>query len=226
MVAPFAKALREVGLKTWVDIEDIHPGDNWSDAITGALNASSVLILCISPLALKSGRIQMEIQSALKRGITVIPVMVERMPIDSLPAEITQFHILMMCDRPMKRAPRLAAQEIASALGLPGSECLREPNEELFDALVVRISDDDWAPTADTLTAITGHEFRSLLFHSLDSLDPSIMRDLGADMGRATSAVVAVGRDARELVVGMVLGLASTIVGARRAPLQSSSSHS
>jgi CheY-like chemotaxis protein len=58
--------LTEHGFIPWLDERDILPGQDWREAISGAVRASDVVLVCLSPTAVtKSGYMQRELREAL-----------------------------------------------------------------------------------------------------------------------------------------------------------------
>ena len=53
-VRALALALRRTGLRTWMDLEDLRPGQRWKDAIGSALAAADAMVFCLSALSLES----------------------------------------------------------------------------------------------------------------------------------------------------------------------------
>lgn len=61
------KRLQHDGIKTWLDEENLLPGQNWDDEITKAVRASDVVVVCLSRKAIKkSGYVQREIRFAIE----------------------------------------------------------------------------------------------------------------------------------------------------------------
>lgn len=80
------KRLTLDGHAPWMDVYDILPGMNWKDAIRVAIDASDLVIVCLSRRAIaKDGHIQEEIRLALERvrrqpfeGIGLVPARLEK----------------------------------------------------------------------------------------------------------------------------------------------------
>lgn len=73
-------SLQEAGLKTFIDIENIAPGDRWADALSDALQRSRQVLAVMSPSWTKSESAQHELHAVLNldRGnIKVVPVLLE-----------------------------------------------------------------------------------------------------------------------------------------------------
>lgn len=64
--------LESVGFTCWMAPRDIRPGEDWAEAILNGLDRSDILILMVSPEALKSKHVSRELAFALDKGIPVI----------------------------------------------------------------------------------------------------------------------------------------------------------
>jgi len=90
------KSLREYGFDTWIDIENIFPGERWADAIESALKRADFVIVCLSSYSVsKRGFAQREIKRALNTeeemldgDIFLIPVKLDAC---ELPSRLQQF---------------------------------------------------------------------------------------------------------------------------------------
>ena len=54
LVRALTLALRRSGLRTWMDLDDLRPGQRWKDAIGSALEAADAMVFCLSALSLES----------------------------------------------------------------------------------------------------------------------------------------------------------------------------
>jgi TIR domain len=60
------RALRSSGLRTWIDVENIVPGERWEAAVEKALRQADFILVCISTHSVsKRGFAQREIKRAL-----------------------------------------------------------------------------------------------------------------------------------------------------------------
>lgn len=71
-----ARDLSDAGLDVWIDFRQIHGGEVWRDEIRRGIERSEMMIVCLSPEAVKSEWVQFEVNSARNLGKLVIPVMV------------------------------------------------------------------------------------------------------------------------------------------------------
>jgi hypothetical protein len=53
-VRSVAAELRRLGYRTWLDLENLRPGERWREAIERAMAASEAMIYCISRLSQES----------------------------------------------------------------------------------------------------------------------------------------------------------------------------
>jgi TIR domain len=68
---PFVRELRrklsDEGVDPWLDEERILPGQNWKQAISAAMSAADVILICLSNRSIsKTGFVQKEMKDALK----------------------------------------------------------------------------------------------------------------------------------------------------------------
>src|SRR5947207_15448218 len=75
-VLKLAKDLRDAGAELWLDQLDIKAGSRWDASIEAALNASTCIIVILSPASVGSNNVMDEVSFALENGKTVIPVMI------------------------------------------------------------------------------------------------------------------------------------------------------
>lgn len=71
-----ARDLSDAGLDVWIDFRQIHGGEVWRDEIRRGIERSEMMIVCLSPEAVRSEWVQFEVNSARNLGKLVIPVMV------------------------------------------------------------------------------------------------------------------------------------------------------
>lgn len=75
-VERLARDLSDAGLFVWVDFRHIKGGDDWRKAITDGINQSEILLVCLSPDAVKSEWVRREIFLARSQHKFIIPLMV------------------------------------------------------------------------------------------------------------------------------------------------------
>lgn len=72
-----ARALSDLGLDVWLDVEDIPAGMKWSSAIQQGLDTANLLIVVITPASMESTNVEDEWQYYLDNKKPVIPVLLE-----------------------------------------------------------------------------------------------------------------------------------------------------
>jgi hypothetical protein len=84
IIAKLYRKLTEAGLRPWMDVEDIAPGEDWRAAIDKAIETSSVFLACLSPRsAAKAGMLREEMELARNMRaknhapLRMIPVRIE-----------------------------------------------------------------------------------------------------------------------------------------------------
>jgi hypothetical protein len=123
-VAQLASHLANVGVKVWLDTEDLVGGDSMGDSmiekISGAIERADVYVVCISPRAVASKWVRHELNTALTLELTrgrprVLVVLIE--PAD-LPAQlVTRLYIDATASVDAAREPLRRALE-----GIVGAE--------------------------------------------------------------------------------------------------------
>ena len=73
-------ALENRGIRCWIAPRDILPGLDWGAAIIGAINETRLMVLVFSSNANKSHQIRREVERAVSKGLTVIPLRIEDVP--------------------------------------------------------------------------------------------------------------------------------------------------
>jgi hypothetical protein len=68
------------GIACWIAPRDILPGANWAESIIDAIGASQVMVLIFSASANDSVQIHREVERAVHRGLTVVPLRIENAP--------------------------------------------------------------------------------------------------------------------------------------------------
>jgi hypothetical protein len=74
-VLRIAAAMRDRGVRIWIDQWNIEPGTDWNRSIDGALKACSTFLIVLSPEAVESDEVRGELRAALNHHKRVIPVL-------------------------------------------------------------------------------------------------------------------------------------------------------
>jgi len=74
-VLRLAGDLRRAGARVWLDQIDIAPGTPWDSMVEQALREADIMLLVLSPAAVKSENVRNEISFALQEKKTIIPIL-------------------------------------------------------------------------------------------------------------------------------------------------------
>jgi hypothetical protein len=96
--------LESRGLRCWIAPRDVRPGTPYGEAILDAITAARVMVLVLSSHANESGHIPKEVERAVSKGLTIIPVRIENvLPGRSLDYFIGSVHWLDAMTPPLER---------------------------------------------------------------------------------------------------------------------------
>ena len=73
--------LERHAIRCWIAPRDILPGLDWGAAIVDAIGESKVMVLVFSASANKSPQIKREVERAVHKGVTIIPLRIEDVPL-------------------------------------------------------------------------------------------------------------------------------------------------
>lgn len=79
-------------LDVWIDVEDIPPGTNWSNAVNEGLNSADVMILIMSPASMASKNVEDEWQYFHSQKMPLIPVLIE--PCDNIHYQLARLQYI------------------------------------------------------------------------------------------------------------------------------------
>ncbi len=71
-----ARDLSDAGMDVWVDWRQIQAGEFWQDEIFRGIERSEIVVVCLSPSAVKSEWVQREVNTANDQGKIILPVMI------------------------------------------------------------------------------------------------------------------------------------------------------
>lgn len=83
------KSLESRGQTCWISCRDVHPGENFQEAIVHAMRAARVMVLVFTSNANNSDEIKKELVLAGRHHVTVVPVRVE----DVLPSDAFSYEL-------------------------------------------------------------------------------------------------------------------------------------
>ncbi len=91
LVEKLASDLRDHGLTVWIDFKGIQGGADWRQSIVDGVSASALVLLIVSPDAIRSDYVRIEIEVARKARRALIPILVR--PLTD-PADQKNYHDL------------------------------------------------------------------------------------------------------------------------------------
>jgi hypothetical protein len=216
-VENLAREFRCAGVATWVDIENMRPGDHWEPAIRGAIRSSRAFVFCISPLCVESGRTFRELETALSLGLEVFPVMIEPTPIDALPEALRRRHIVQLFRDPPSIACKRAAEQLARLLGLSLPENTAFASDHnTIDALILRIGDCGDAPSPKDFLNRDWNDNPVIVERAVTPLDGANFATITEWLNRCSAAYILIGEAAASDEIALVCGVAFAILGGRR----------
>ncbi len=103
VVAKVVSDMRAKGILYWIDNERIGPGDSVTGKLNEGLEASSILLACLSKNQLQSGWAKAEYGSALasfhsEGGKRVIPLILDDMEDSAIPSVLRDLHAVRFSD--------------------------------------------------------------------------------------------------------------------------------
>lgn len=216
-VRPLAAQLRKIGVQTWVDLEDLRPGERWKNAIDEALASSTAMVYCLSPLTLESAWTSVELKAALNRNMPIIPVMVQPLEIAALPPELQSRQIYDMAKHPAVQAIDMTARDIAKELGLDVAAC--SLNSDEFDGPQVLVLHFGQLPDIDALVprmkwvSIAGTQITPWPVRALTA---SQLLDIEQQLEQASHAMICVSNQTHLPMANLLIGSVAARLGPRR----------
>lgn len=155
------------GVQTWRDVEQLHPGDDWEQAIGQALKNAAGMIVFVSSQSMQSPYVLNEIALMDSSGYPIIPVLLEQLStlpesigsrqwIDLSGADTTlQFEqlvqMLLHAQRTVRAVPSLDISTVAEV----ASRAAREVEEETDTS-------EPAQPQPDSVFLVHGHDLAFL----------------------------------------------------------------
>lgn len=110
-------ALESKGIRCWIAPRDVLPGMHYGEAITEAILECRIVVLVFSSKANTSGHIPKEIERAVSKGITVMPLRIEDvLPAKSLDYFIGSVHWLDALTPPLEAHLKKLAENVSTLL--------------------------------------------------------------------------------------------------------------
>jgi len=119
--------LESRGIRCWIAPRDILPGMDWGEAIIDAINTTRVMILIFSSNANESRQIKREVERAVSKGLPVIPLRIEDVPLSkSLEYFISSPHWLDAMTPPVEKHLNYLAETVKLLLNRAGQNVNHE----------------------------------------------------------------------------------------------------
>ena len=216
IVRSVAGELRRLGYRTWLDLENLRPGERWRDAIERAMAASNAMVYCISRLSLESTWTSVELRAARERGLAVVPLLVDDVAIERLPPTLRELHLISTIGWAPHELPSRAAQAIARSVGRPSL------------LLSWSIEDSAAALRVDLCVAEAGEVtvgWASALWQSPPApLVAESLSELARATDEARAAELHVGQQVDSDIVALVIGTLTSRLGPARVRIHCSPS--
>jgi hypothetical protein len=98
----FARALCEGltarKLQVWMDVRDIPGGARWTDEVRAAIDAAGSFVYLASPRSVASKECDREVNFAADNRKPIVPVVIEAVPDDRLPAPVADYEFISISD--------------------------------------------------------------------------------------------------------------------------------
>lgn len=109
--------LEQRGIRCWIAPRDILAGVEWGQAIVEAISSARVMVLLLSQHANKSTQIPKEVDRAMNKGVTVIPLRIQDVqPTGTLEYHLGAAHWLDAINPPMESHIARLADNIGALL--------------------------------------------------------------------------------------------------------------
>lgn len=116
LVRPMAAATRLRGVRTWLDLEDLRPGDPWRSAVAGAVRRADLFVCCVSEASLASIWTGEEIGHALEHDKPILPVILKPTSMRDLPEALLCRQALDVSGMGAAQAAAAGAEVVARML--------------------------------------------------------------------------------------------------------------
>jgi hypothetical protein len=115
--------LEQRGLTCWIAPRDILPGSDWGAAIIDAINGAKVMVLIFSSSANTSRQIKREVERAVAKGVSIVPLRVEDVPLGkTLEYFISSEHWMDALSRPLEPHVERLGAAIRALLARPSRQ--------------------------------------------------------------------------------------------------------
>jgi predicted nucleotide-binding protein len=190
--------LRTLGVRTWVDAEQLTPGESWERAISEALRNAKTILVFLSPTSVASRWIAAELDHALSSNVRVLPILLHVTPVAEMPLSLQNIQWLDATCFPAATKAQSTAFEIARVLqqwssGQTTVQLDDRAREELGRAFAAQSKGVEVKPVAkapDSVFIVHGHD---------EDLLHEVVR-FTADLGIRAIVLKDVGGAARSLI--------------------------
>lgn len=69
--------LESFKIQCWIAPRDIHPSEDWAEAIINAMDKSKILLLIFSATSNQSPQVRREVERAVNKGLSILPFRIE-----------------------------------------------------------------------------------------------------------------------------------------------------
>jgi hypothetical protein len=107
-----ASELELRGIKIFRDLTDIGLGEPWRDRLVSLIKSADTILFPISPASMSSPICRWEVEYAENLGKRLLPVLIERVSDDMIPARLGRLQYLVLTDR----SDRAAFDTLAAAV--------------------------------------------------------------------------------------------------------------
>lgn len=120
--------LEQHGLRCWIAPRDIHPGENWGDAIMRGLDLCRCMVVIFSVHANESNYVKREVERAVAKGSLIIPLRIEDVnPRGAMALFASSLHWLDAFPPPLELHLKQLAGTLTQWLGRPSQIYHEEP---------------------------------------------------------------------------------------------------
>ncbi len=115
--------LEQRGIPCWIAPRDIVPGVPWAESIIDAIEGSRVMLLVFSEASNKSVQVQREVERAVHKGVSLMPVRIENvMPTRTMEYFISSQHWFDALAQPIDQHIERLVQGVNAHLSRPGTD--------------------------------------------------------------------------------------------------------